>query len=386
MNKPWFNKPTKLDAGSHIAIIGGGISGVTLFLHLRKAGFKTTLIEKAPLLLPGASGNPVAILDPFLSISDTIEKSFYLTAYHYALKFYGELGSNIFQNCDLIKTAHSEEQMSRFKKLMSAYEDGFLTLSSEGLVCAPSGYVIPSKLRLMFEENKTILTRTSITNIKPLADKRWSLFDKNDQPILKADAVIISNSYLASEFEYANHFELDRVAGQISLLSPQYYGNEILCSEGYVTPTITTEWGDANICGATFDKDGGFDLTEAAHMENLSKSPVEFNKNSIIAGRRGIRAMTPDHLPLSGPAPNKMKYQKEYNGLHHGPRHKSFPEASYHHNLFINIGLGARGFLSAPILAKHLTALIIGKKSPLDEKMSNAIHPGRFIIRALSKR
>ena len=80
------------------------------------------------------------------------------------------------------------------------------------------------------------------------------------------------------------------------------------------------------------------------------------------------------------------KYEEEYRSLNHGPHHKKFPVPSYHSNLFISVGLGARGFLSAPILAKHLTSLICGEKSPLEEKICHSLHPGRFVIRALSKK
>lgn len=386
MNKPWFNKPSKLTPGTQIAIIGGGISGIMLLLHLRNAGYKATLIEKEKQILSGASGNPAAILDPFLSASETIEKSFYLKAHRYALKFYEELGGDILERYDLLKVASSGDQMRRFEKLEQAYQNNFLTLSSEGLVCSPSGYVTPSKLRKMLGGRDTIVNGISITRLKQLRGKRWSLYDANDHQVLETDAVIISNSYLATKFEQTSHIELDNIAGQISLLSPQYMENNILCSEGYVTPVVSTEWGDANICGATFEKDGTLELTDDAHLENLSKAPFVFSKANIIGGRRGIRAMTNDHFPLCGPVPNSVKYKEDYNGLHHGPRHKKFPAASYHPNLFINVGLGARGFLTAPILASHLTALIGGNQSPLEDKVSNALHPGRFIIRALSKK
>ena len=236
------------------------------------------------------------------------------------------------------------------------------------------------------EGSDAVVNETSISRLEQLDDKSWSLYDTNGHLILEADAVIISNSYLATKFEQTRHAELDHIAGQISLLSPQFRENNILCSEGYVTPIVSTEFGDANICGATFEKDGTLEITDEAHKENLSKAPFAFKNTHLIGGRRGIRAMSNDHLPLCGPVPNFVKYQKEYSGLHHGPRHKNFPEPSYHPNLFINVGLGARGFLSAPILAKHLTALIGGTQSPLKDKISNALHPGRFIIRALSKK
>ena len=386
MKKPWFNKPPKLKCGAHIAIIGGGIGGVTLLHHLRNAGYKTTLIEKEPHILSGASGNPAAILDPYLSLGESIEKSFYLRAYGYALKFYKELNGEIFQDCDLFKLNNSKNKMERFERLSQNYDNNFLTLTSEGLVCSPSGYVKPFKMQSMFSDSTDIINGISIKEIDQLPNKKWALYDKNNDEVLKVDAIVIANSYLSRQFNQTKQIEFDSIAGQISLLSPQYKEKNILCSEGYVTPIISTEIGDVNICGATFEKNIALGITEEAHLLNLSKSPYKFNDQSVIGGRRGIRAMTNDHLPISGPVPDFPKYEEEYRSLNHGPHHKKFPVPSYHPNLFISVGLGARGFLSAPILAKHLTSLICGKKSPLEEKICHSLHPGRFVIRALSKK
>ena len=386
MKKPWFNRPPKLKCGAHIAIIGGGVGGVTLLYHLRNAGYKTTLIEKEPQILSGSSGNPAAILDPYLSLGESIEKSFYLKAYGYALKFYKELNGDIFQACDLFKLKNSKNKMERFERLSQNYDNNFLTLTSKGLTCSPSGYVKPLKMQNMFNGSDDIRNGISVNRIELLSDKKWALYDKNNDQVLQVDAIVIANSYLSRQFNQTKKIEFDSIAGQISLLAPQYKENNILCSEGYVTPIVSTEIGDANICGATFEKNIALEITEEAHLLNLSKSPFKFNNQSVIGGRRGIRAMTNDHLPISGPVPNFPKYEEKYRGLDHGPHHKKFPLPSYHPNLFINVGLGARGFLSAPILAKHITALICGGKSPLEEKTVNSLHPGRFIIRSLSKK
>ena len=123
MRKPWFKIPDAVPSGSHIAIIGGGIGGVTALDHLLKAGYKVTLIEKSDYLLSAASGNPAAILDPYISLGETNEKSFYLKAYQYALQYYKNLGEDIFIPCGLSKIAKNEQELNRFKKLAPQYSN-----------------------------------------------------------------------------------------------------------------------------------------------------------------------------------------------------------------------------------------------------------------------
>jgi len=386
MPKPWFKVVPPLPPVSHIAIIGGGISGLCLLDHFVKAGHSVTLIEQSGALLSAASGNPAAIIDPFISLGQSAERSFYLEAYHYALHYYSNLGGDVFVPCGLIKIAKNEQENKRFKKIAGHYSNNILTHHRDRLIFPNSGYVIPGLLSARFEESSNILLNTKIAEINLNDDNSWSLYAHDKTQILGADAVILCNSYNVENLNQTEHIKLDKVIGQISYISPDYSGNNILCSEGYLTPTVMTPVGDANICGATFEKNERLDLTEAGHLENLENVPYKFNKMKILGGRRAIRAMSHDHLPLCGPVADYKKYLSDYDGLQHGPDHKSFADARYHPNLFVCAGLGARGFLSAPILGKYISSMLGGIEPPFEEKVCHAIHPARFIIRNLSKK
>jgi|APSaa5957512535_1039671.scaffolds.fasta_scaffold05665_4 tRNA 5-methylaminomethyl-2-thiouridine biosynthesis bifunctional protein len=386
MRKPWFKIPDAVPSGSHIAIIGGGIGGVTALDHLLKAGYKVTLIEKSDYLLSAASGNPAAILDPYISLGETNEKSFYLKAYQYALQYYKNLGEDIFIPCGLSKIAKNEQELNRFKKLAPQYSNDLMSIDKDKLIFPKSGYVIPKHLSARFEESANILLNTAVTEINLNDDNSWSLFTSDKIQILKVDAVILSNSYNVENLKQTEHLKLDKVAGQISYISPEYSDNSILCSNTYLTPKVMTPAGEANICGATFEKNGTLDITDAAHNKNLENAPYRFSNPDILGGRRAIRAISHDHLPLCGPVADYKKYLSGYDTLHHGPGHKSFADASYHPNLFVCAGLGARGFLSAPILGKYLASMVGGNELPFEEKICHAIHPARFIIRNLSKK
>jgi tRNA 5-methylaminomethyl-2-thiouridine biosynthesis bifunctional protein len=74
-----------------------------------------------------------------------------------------------------------------------------------------------------------------------------------------------------------------------------------------------------------------------------------------LGGRAGVRAVTPDFLPLAGPL--------EARGL------------------FILSGLGSRGFCAAPLLGDHVAALALGPPSPLPAALAEIVHPGRFAMR-----
>jgi tRNA 5-methylaminomethyl-2-thiouridine biosynthesis bifunctional protein len=47
--------------------------------------------------------------------------------------------------------------------------------------------------------------------------------------------------------------------------------------------------------------------------------------------------------------------------------------------------LGARGFMTAPLLAERLAAEITGEPQPLDRLLLRALHPARFLERRLRR-
>ena len=384
-NKPWFDFPAAAEKDAEIAIIGGGVSGLMTAHHLSNY-HKVTLIDKNDHLMQGASGNPAAILEPKVSIANSIEKEFYASAFRYAVDFYKNLPDGIFNQCGLIRTPKDKSELEKFSKLPSLYPPSFLQLTDKGLYFPNAGYVIPPALKETLSGNFKGIFNQNITQIQKTNDQRWALINEHGDNIVTADIVIISNSFLANEFAQSNHLYLKKLSGQISFIKTQQNQDTIFCSEGYLTPKVFTKNGIAQICGATFEQGIQENVSSDAHQKNIDKSPLPLAEPEILGGRCATRAMVKDHLPICGPLPVLSDYQKHYNSLIHGPRHKIFPAASYHNNLYISAGLGARGFLTAPLLASVVTTQIRGGKLPISDKIYHALHPARFIIRKLSKK
>ena len=384
--KPWFKKPRALKKGSKVAIIGGGISGVSIAYHLLKSGYDPTIIENNSRILSGASGNPAAILDPYLSIGDGVESTFYAAAYKYSVNFYKSLSPDILTRYDLTKIIEKQEHIDRFREIRKKYPDALADGKKFSLTFRDGGLVRPQKLAEYMKDILQILYNKEVSHFDLNDKDQWDIYDINGRKFLDADAVVVCNSYDNLAFNQTKHVKLSKVSGQISFLAPQYKSPSILCSDGYITPPIETDYGPVNMCGATFDNCNSDEITEDAHSINIGKSPYKFVDPKILGGRRATRAMSSDHLPICGPVAKYSKYIEKYSDLHHGPNHKNFADAPYFDKLFINVGLGARGFLTAPLLAIHLTSLISGTPTPLNENIYHALHPARFIIRDLSKK
>jgi tRNA 5-methylaminomethyl-2-thiouridine biosynthesis bifunctional protein len=122
---------------------------------------------------------------------------------------------------------------------------------------------------------------------------------------------------------------------------------------GYAVPTRT-----GALFGATHDR--GETRTEALaeddarNLETLARALPGLAARippETVRGRAAVRAVTPDRLPLCGAlAPA----------------------------LFVLGGLGSRGFSTAPLLAEHLAAVILGAPSPLPRDFARGLEPSRF--------
>ena len=109
--------------------------------------------------------------------------------------------------------------------------------------------------------------------------------------------------------------------------------------------------------GASFDRDppenwqAPSERDRADNLERMAQAlpslPVEATGRSWV----GLRATTPDHLPLAG---------------------------LIGHSLGLLTGLGSKGFLYAPILSQCLVAEALGRPLPIEAWVWQALHPKRF--------
>jgi tRNA 5-methylaminomethyl-2-thiouridine biosynthesis bifunctional protein len=148
------------------------------------------------------------------------------------------------------------------------------------------------------------------------------------------------------------------VRGQASWTAALGPGAPAAAWGGYVLPTR-----DGRLFGATHDRgDAGADLRIDDHARNLAilarglPKLAERLAGAPLEGRAAVRAVTPDRLPLAGPA---------------GPP-----------GLYALAGFGSRGFAFAPLLAEHVAALALGAPSPLLEPEAALVALARFAASA----
>lgn len=336
-------------------IIGGGIAGASLARGFLRRGIMPVLIDPEPALESAASGNPAALIMPRLDLQDRPESRFFLSAYLYALSQYCSTASPLQKGVSQI--AKSEAEQARFAKLMAqsalpashmrAVDHGEL-LSATGLNLKGerSGLYFPHALLI---EPKTIIENWTAGCTRIV--QRVTQIERNGENwhVLGGDENILARSshvFLCAGANVKNLHKADVrfTRGQICWGPTTDVPSAPLIYSGYAAPH-----GDGVLLGATHDhvEAGQSNTVHAADRDENITQYADLCGANIAAqnwkSRAAIRVTTKDTLPIS---------------------------REIEDGLYVMTGLGARGFMMAPLLGEYLVCQALGEPSPLCTKTS----------------
>jgi tRNA 5-methylaminomethyl-2-thiouridine biosynthesis bifunctional protein len=352
-------------AAPRVVIIGAGIAGAALARAFQALGAPARVFDAA---VPGAgaSGNPTALVTPRLDAGLAAPAQLHAQAFARAVRLYGDLPGAVIER-GVLQLESAPRDAARFALIAASdlFEPGALTPLGAEATSAALGEPAPAGLSLrdaLAIDPRAVLAAwlpavetARIAGVRP-GDSGWRLLDDADAVLAEADVVC-----LAPGADFARLWPgapIQPVRGQLSWV--RGVRTPAVAWGAYIAPTT-----DGVAFGATHDRDdadAGWRADDdrrnlaalAARLPGLAARLAEAG----IEGRAGVRATTPDRLPIAGQlAPG----------------------------LFALGGLGSRGFTVAPLLAEHVAAAALGAPSPLPEPLQRVVTPGRFAARALRR-
>jgi tRNA 5-methylaminomethyl-2-thiouridine biosynthesis bifunctional protein len=412
-DRPWFSRPsvTKKSA-ARIAVVGAGIAGACVAAAFRRRNQSFTLVERNTEAGSETSATPSAILSPRLTANPSPDSTFYIHAWSYAVDLYSnsqiQSDNTVFRQVGTLVTTDPEHQeqhdqilaqeflpegsLKRLDALQASSVSG-IKLDRGGLFFPEGGLIdLPVACRTLIDNAERVVDRWVRYVIRDGAC--WRLVDDDGAIITVADIVVIACGMGTSDFEQTLALPLIGRLGQLTRVSQTALSSGLQCAltgGATVTPTVD----DGHWIGATFDHVSNFGAarhakpTVDADRRNLESArrafPAVFDDATALEGRSwvGVRCATPDHLPVAGQIPDFPVFSKTYADLRHGRHWETYPEAQYHDGLYVLSGLGARGAVSAPILAEMIASLALGEPLPVPKSVADTLHAGRFAIRNL---
>ncbi|OSM02514.1 bifunctional tRNA (5-methylaminomethyl-2-thiouridine)(34)-methyltransferase MnmD/FAD-dependent 5-carboxymethylaminomethyl-2-thiouridine(34) oxidoreductase MnmC [Magnetofaba australis] len=415
--EPWFAPSEAPRPDGPIAIIGAGVAGCASAHLLRQAGREVILIDRHAAVGQEASGNPSGIFMPRLTLEQCADNRLHAMAWVAALNLYERAYADdpvIWrQRGGILQLPEDEKEAGRFGRMLSnagwpedqarrvtpaqARALSGLPAQQEGIWYAQAGCLWPGRLCQWLANSAPQRLGREVAAIARHGET-WILRDADGGVIAEAAAVI--SALGATGGPIAPDLPLQAMRGQLSLLTPRATRAQRSGAlfGGYLTPPYIDEQGQTRqVLGATFapwdnPSDAAWRTLHAAdHAFNLQQprdqwpALADILPETSAGGRAALRAATPDHLPVSGPLPDAHAYISDYAKLYQGKRGGPFPAARYAPGLFALGGLGSRGLLTGPLMARQCVATLLGAPWPLPMDVARHVHPARFLVRKLKK-
>ena len=368
---------TRPQSQKRIAIIGAGISGASLARVLSDRGAKVTVYEQADGPAQGTSGNPIGLLMPRLDAGDTAQARFLVEAYNAARAFYrGYAGV---EETEVVQRPKDEQEARRIEKVVADPPLGL-----EDLEALPGGGLL-HKRAMMFRPAR--LLPALLEGI----DVCWG----SEAAIDLGARSVNGEVYDAIVFATGWHMEtmipalrLKGRAGQVEFSEVEVDAPPSAMASGHYALASGRE----RVWGATYrDHEGDVPAILEADRETNAASLAALNpywRQSVAAAqvrsRTGVRATSPDRLPIIGAMPDVEAILKSHAGLRTGIAVQG--ETAIVSGLYLAGGYGSRGFTFGPWGARLISALIHDDPLPTQLTALPLVNPARQILRDLKRR
>ncbi|MEM6626692.1 MAG: FAD-dependent 5-carboxymethylaminomethyl-2-thiouridine(34) oxidoreductase MnmC [Pseudomonadota bacterium] len=378
-----------------VLVVGAGVAGAACAAAFAARGCEVSVIDAARPA-SGASGNARALVMPRLDASDTPAARMLISAYVAARQAYSAMPTEIAAIVDARHLARTPMDRGRFEKLFAdppLDEDLFAPLdpNKRGAGAIHGGAIIltPRALIAHWLDQLNLITGMEAVRLESGDRPRLHL---SGGAALDADLIILANGMDAAQLLGTHTPPLEARLGQIETAPMQPDATFATASGDYAIQS-----GDTLVFGATFEPHGGGParISDEARAQNLSALQVldaETARSvdaSELTSRAGLRATTPDRLPLVGAVPDVDRFRDLYGeALAKGrPLRTALDRPPpFLPGVRIASGYGSRGFTWAPWAAELLASEAFGEPLPIETSVRDAAAPGRFLVRDLKRR
>lgn len=399
---PWHSEGLVKAKRKSAIIVGAGLAGCFTASALAKRGWTVTLIDELHQAGCSGSANQQAVLFPKLSAYKSPLTQFMLSAFLFASDYYRVLLQrfDIGQLNGSLLLAHDQKEQIAQQSLadwLSCYPElGVLvdeheasdlsgvTLDKSGLFIPLSGWLnSPDLCRTLIDnEGISLLTNTPVDSIF-YNGTEWEVNN------YKAPVLILANGNKVSHFKETDYLPVKSIRGQMSSIPMTVSSSQLkipLCADGHVLPGKD----GMHRFGATYDLGNAIaevkaqdDLVNHSRLMQMTAEPVW--SAEMLAAWAGVRATTPDYLPLVGPVARADEFLTVYSKLRSNAKRWMPGVAPYYPGLYVCAGFGSRGLTTTPLCGEWLASHINGEQSCLPRNLIQALSPARFLRKRIVK-
>ena len=359
-------------------IIGAGIAGCSTAYHLSKEFDNILLVDRNSYAAAGASGAAGAFLSPLLGKANDL-KSLVTEALRYSVEFYKQNAEEFITNKGIVRIPKDDIDDKKFQGYIPHLE--FLYQKKGDGYFFDIGSQVNS-IKTCEILSKDIEKRFNIDIEKmEFKDDTWILNDtlqtKNVILTTGADITLIDEDYFkirpvwgqkidieTSTQVNSNFHKVCSISSSKALPNGKYQVtigathnvfncDHKICSYCLKIPNISDK--PRYTCSSEFVQKDTKKLLE------LASDIMELEDVKVLNTRIGARASSGDYFPMVGSLINSKETLLKYPYIKKGSKVPTKDFIRYK-NLFVLNGVGGRGFVLSPYLAKQLVDFIVSSK------------------------
>ncbi|GEA13326.1 bifunctional tRNA (5-methylaminomethyl-2-thiouridine)(34)-methyltransferase MnmD/FAD-dependent 5-carboxymethylaminomethyl-2-thiouridine(34) oxidoreductase MnmC [Alteromonas sp. KUL49] len=406
-----------LKPNDHVVVVGSGLAAANTVLSLAKRGIDVTLCYDQDELATGASGNPQGGFYPQLHAQASISSRIQAHGFLYARRQYDHIIANdgdlAHDFCSVVLLGFNNNAQERIEKLASqnvwptelacllesneVTEKAGIPLPFKGLLIEHGGWLSPPDLvRATIELAKSIAKVTECSGYvyqdhieeDSQVSVTFSVKQQNKETTIQASHLVLATGAQSVSQQAFASLPLRPVRGQVEAIptqTPLNQLNTVLCHKGYLTPTLNGR----HALGSTYVKnDMATDVRTEESEANLCTHELAMASAAFGSAlkhdgkaRAAIRLGVPDHQPLVGNLHNFDDIKPMYSDLNRGKPLSTTPILPNARVSTLTC-LGSRGLTTGPLMAETLVSELCHEPLPLDEDLSQAVNPARFMVKA----
>ena len=388
----------------HAIVIGAGLAGAAVSERLAARGWQVDLIERRALPAAPAAGRYAGVFHPHISRDDCFLSRVARSGYLYALSRWVALeqaGAGFsWARCGVLQRAGDVQRRERMIDAMAvlkfppefaqyleqaeAEARSGCRLAGGGWWFSGAGWIRPlSLIAAQLGAAGAALAPHFGTAVHAVARSggEWRAFAGDGSLIAAAPVLVLANSNGTPRLA-PMEAALAQVRGQVtyvpaaSMAAPRV----VLTGSGYVLPAFD----GIVVTGSTYDRDNDdpepqvqgheANLRRLAHLLPHAELALDASK---LDGAVGFRCVAPDRMPLIGAMPD-MDAAREQKGALSGAQLADLPRSP---GLYCASAYASRGLIWAALAGEMLASLIEGEPLPLEGDLTDAVDPGRFLLR-----
>jgi tRNA 5-methylaminomethyl-2-thiouridine biosynthesis bifunctional protein len=354
-------------------IIGAGIAGASTAHSLTQKGHKVLVLDKRGIA-SGGSGAAGAFVSPKIGKGSPLQ-TLTNTSFSFAKEFYLSTCPSLFHQTGVIRIPKDEADAKKFSEYEAFNENKYTLYTNEQLHAHGIGSDFES---FYFPEagdcDAKEVCEFLLSNIE--------VVQYDVKQIRQEDGVWCVGDYRAKHLVLATGYESDladlRYMGIRGTWGTRGDFSSKLALEVSMHQSMSV---GANVdgiikLGATHEKEIKESVpcqeAQALLLKEKASSLIDTSDLKLKEVFCGMRAGSKDYFPLLGKVIDVPFMLENYPAIIRGAK----PEMKYVDNLYVSNGLGGRGFVFAPLMAKILAECIVE-----DKEVDVRVNPDRLFLK-----